>query len=83
MQFKEINKDNPLILKWIVEYRCADLPYNPDIIEKAISKIVNKDDWTLFAHLFIDHGRAVCIANRPQCQNCIISELCPSKTGDT
>ena len=37
MQFKEINKDNPLILKWVVEYKCADLPYNPDIIEKAIS----------------------------------------------
>ena len=51
-------------------------------IEKAISKIVNKDDWTLFAHLFIDHGRSVCIANRPQCQNCVISEFCPSKIGD-
>ena len=28
-----LNKDNPLILKWVVEYKCADLPYNPDIID--------------------------------------------------
>ena len=48
-------------------------------IEKQLSKIINKKDWTLFAHLLIDHGRAVCIANRPQCHKCIISKYCPSK----
>lgn len=52
-------------------------------IEKELCNIVQKDDWTLFAHLFIDHGRSVCIANRPQCQNCVISEFCPSKIRDT
>ena len=51
-------------------------------IERELCKIVHKDDWTLFAHLIIDHGRAVCIANRPQCQNCVISEFCPSKIGE-
>ena len=50
-------------------------------IEKVLCKIVHNDDWTLFAHLLIDHGRAICIANRPQCQDCVISELCPSKKG--
>jgi len=48
-------------------------------IEKDLMKIVNKEDWTLFAHLIIDHGRAVCIANRPRCANCAISPYCPSK----
>ena len=51
-------------------------------IEKALIKIVEKKDWTLFAHLLIDHGRAVCIANRPKCDNCGIAEFCPSNTGD-
>ena len=55
---------------------------NAVIIEKELSKLINKDDWTLFAHLLIDHGRAVCIANRPKCQNCTIAEFCPSKKED-
>ena len=52
-------------------------------IETELSKIINRNDWTLFAHLLIDHGRAVCIANRPKCNKCVISNLCPSKLGET
>ena len=52
-------------------------------IEKELAEILDKNDWTLFAHLLIDHGRAVCIANRPKCNNCVISEFCPSKIGDS
>ena len=55
---------------------------NAVIIEKELAEIIDKKDWTLFAHLLIDHGRAVCIANRPQCNNCIIAQFCPSKLGD-
>ena len=55
---------------------------NAVIIEKELVKIIDKNDWTLFAHLLIDHGRAVCIANRPKCNNCVIAKLCPSKLGD-
>ena len=47
-------------------------------IEKKLSLIVNKADWIIYAHLMIDHGRAVCIANRPQCYKCTISKYCPS-----
>ena len=36
MQFKEITKDDPMIIKFTVEYRCADLPYNPEKIREAI-----------------------------------------------
>ena len=50
-------------------------------IEKNLEKITNKEDWTLFAHLLIDHGRAVCIANRPQCHKCVFAEFCPSAKG--
>ncbi|MAJ44269.1 MAG: endonuclease III [Candidatus Marinimicrobia bacterium] len=47
-------------------------------IEIELEKVVPKQDWTLFSHLLIDHGRAVCIANRPQCLKCMLSENCPS-----
>ncbi len=54
---------------------------NAAIIERDLEKITNKEDWTLLAHLLIDHGRAVCIANRPQCHKCVIAEYCPSAKG--
>ncbi len=47
-------------------------------IEKELMKIMDKDDWTLSAHLFIDHGRAVCIARRPRCRKCVLNDQCPS-----
>ena len=50
---------------------------NAVIIEKKLCKIVSSSDWSIFAHLLIDHGRKVCIANRPQCNDCILNELCP------
>ena len=52
-------------------------------IEKELAEILDKNDWTLFAHLLIDHGRAICIANRPRCNDCIVAEFCPSKIGDS
>ena len=47
-------------------------------IEKNLCKIVESVDWSIFAHLLIDHGRKVCIANRPQCSHCVLIKLCPS-----
>jgi len=51
---------------------------NAVIIEKELCKIVDEKDWSILAHLFIDHGRKVCIANRPQCDQCCLSDSCPS-----
>jgi len=51
---------------------------NAVLIERQLCKIVKNEDWSIFAHLLIDHGRKVCIANRPQCLNCELSNLCPS-----
>ena len=45
------------------------------IIEKKLCNIVEMNDWSKLAHLFIDHGRKVCIANRPKCSMCVISVL--------
>ena len=47
-------------------------------IEKELMKILPKKDWIIFTHLIIDHGRAVCIARRPDCASCTLKNLCPS-----
>ena len=50
---------------------------NAVVIERELEKLIkNKNDWTLFTHLIIDHGRAVCIARRPQCETCILKKEC-------
>jgi len=51
---------------------------NAVLIEKQLCKIVDSNDWSIFAHLLIDHGRKTCIANRPRCFDCVISDFCPS-----
>jgi len=53
---------------------------DPVKIERDLMKIVPREEWTMFPHLMIHHGRAVCIANRPKCAECVISELCPSSS---
>lgn len=49
-------------------------------IEQDLIALVPREEWTLFSHLFIHHGRAVCIARRPQCAECVLSDLCPSSS---
>ena len=51
---------------------------NAVIIEQDLSKIIDREYWINFTHLIIDHGRKVCIANRPKCDACIINKYCPS-----
>ncbi len=47
-------------------------------IEQELMPLVPQNDWTVFTHRIIEHGRAVCIARRPRCNECVISEYCPS-----
>ena len=51
---------------------------DPEHIETDLMVLVPKRQWTLFPHLLIHHGRAVCIARRPQCAECPLAGLCPS-----
>ena len=51
---------------------------DPKKIELELMKIFNKKHWVRLTHMIIDHGRAVCIARRPQCDKCILSDICPS-----
>jgi len=49
-----------------------------DRIEKDLMALVPRDEWTLFGHVMIFHGRRVCTARKPDCAGCPINDLCPS-----
>ena len=51
---------------------------DPVRIEQELIRLVPRDDWTLVSHLLIQHGRAVCIARRPRCGECVLADVCPS-----
>jgi endonuclease-3 len=51
---------------------------DPVKIEGDLQRLVPREDWARFPHLLIWHGRRVCIAQRPRCQDCVINDLCPS-----
>jgi endonuclease-3 len=51
---------------------------DPGKIERDLQRLVPREDWARFPHLLIWHGRRVCIARRPRCEDCVLSDLCPS-----
>ncbi len=53
---------------------------DPVKIEKDLMELVPRNAWAVFSHLLIFHGRGVCAARKPDCEECAISKLCP-KTG--
>jgi endonuclease-3 len=51
---------------------------DPVKIERDLQRIVPRADWGRFPHLLIWHGRRVCQARTPRCEDCVVSDLCPS-----
>jgi endonuclease-3 len=51
---------------------------DPVKIERDLVKLVPREDWGRFPHLLIWHGRRVCIARAPRCEDCVINDLCPA-----
>ena len=51
---------------------------DPVKIERDLMKIVPRREWGRFPHLLIWHGRRVCLARRPLCERCVLTDLCPS-----
>lgn len=49
-----------------------------DRIEKELMQIVPKEDWFKFTYMIIDHGRQICKAQNPDCNNCPLNNFCPS-----
>jgi endonuclease-3 len=51
---------------------------DPVKIERDLQRVVPRPDWARFPHLLIWHGRRVCDARRPLCEECVLADLCPS-----
>jgi endonuclease III len=51
---------------------------DPVKIERDLLRLVPREDWGRFPHLLIWHGRRVCIARKPVCEECVVNDLCPS-----
>jgi len=51
---------------------------NPEKVEQDLMKLVPREQWTLFSHWLIWHGRRRCMARKPDCAMCEIRALCPT-----
>ncbi len=50
---------------------------NPEVIERRLKELFPKKDWVDSSHLLATHGRNICIARRPKCDECFLADLCP------
>ncbi|HSC58033.1 MAG TPA: endonuclease III [Gemmatimonadales bacterium] len=51
---------------------------DPVKVERDLMELFPRAQWALLSHLLISHGRAVCIARRPRCGECVLAAICPS-----
>ncbi len=51
---------------------------DPVKIEKDLCDLIPQQQWTMFSHRLVFHGRATCTARKPDCAHCCIEDLCPS-----
>jgi len=53
---------------------------DPEKIEQDLMRLIPRERWFDFTYALIDHGRAICIARKPRCEACPVSDLCPSSS---
>lgn len=51
---------------------------NRNKIERDLMRLIPRDLWFDFTYLIIEHGRRICRARKPRCNECVIEDLCPS-----
>ncbi len=54
----------------------VDNEKDPYKVEKALWKIIPENEGNGLCHRFVDHGRAVCVARRPECNICCLKDIC-------
>ncbi len=72
--------------KKLIVFKRGPLQKNPDFtkdadpvkIEQQLMDVVPRIDWFKLTYLLIDHGRAVCRAQNPNCASCVLNRLCPA-----
>ena len=46
-------------------------------IERDLIAVLPKSGWIDFSHRLIHHGRRICVARKPRCEQCVLNDLCP------
>ncbi|WP_336002545.1 endonuclease III [Halorientalis halophila] len=54
----------------------------PEAIEQDLMPLVPESEWQQYTHLLISHGRATCTARNPDCDDCVLEDICPSSKLD-
>ncbi|MFB6125655.1 MAG: endonuclease III [Halanaeroarchaeum sp.] len=54
----------------------------PEAIEEDLMDVVPREHWKHWTHWLIAHGRATCIARSPDCEDCVLADVCPSSRVD-
>jgi endonuclease III len=49
----------------------------PEQIERELMEVIPRSKWVDFSHRVIQHGRRVCLARSPRCENCSLASICP------
>jgi endonuclease-3 len=50
---------------------------DPDKIERDLMELIPQEEWIAFGHRMIHHGRQVCLARNPRCDQCALNSFCP------
>jgi endonuclease III len=50
---------------------------DPEKIERDLMALLPRDQWIDFSHRMIHHGRRVCAARKPKCDQCVLGSICP------
>lgn len=56
-----------------IGFTCAK---DPEGVEKGLMERLPEDQWSRAHHLLIFHGRKVCHARKPDCENCKLADIC-------
>jgi len=51
---------------------------NPEKVEQDLMRVIPKEYWFPLTYLLIEHGRAICKAPFPKCNECFLNKICPS-----
>jgi endonuclease-3 len=50
---------------------------DPVKVEHDLMALLPRQEWTMFSHRMIFHGRRVCRSLRPRCESCVLARVCP------
>ena len=62
-------------LSWRLGFSDAE---DPNKVERDLMALFPKAKWFHLTYLLIEHGRAICDAKRPRCEDCVVNDLCPA-----